>query len=261
MEKKNRKCRKKKLLSPHSRRVLQDLADADRELIATNMQRTISAISDLNDENLLVHNPRAPFIVLVDNTDIFQDKVQNEYADQKISKSKVQQVPRESPPQKTCTRLPVLNSPIIGTRKSVGNFVNEGLRRQYKESRFALAGETYQKPRQHLHLESAFRPSSSFGQFDYWRGNVHNMNYPNMRNWHLSRQKHETEKASKQTRARSGKSFGILTLTNSSQWVPKKAILPPAFKKNKEVKVRVITCFNCGKPGHKALDCPEPKKS
>ena len=50
------------------------------------------------------------------------------------------------------------------------------------------------------------------------------------KNYHCNRtmvmcQKHETEKASKQIRARSGKSFGILALTNSTQWVPKKAIL------------------------------------
>ena len=128
MEKKQKKRRKKKILSPHSRRVLQDLADADRELIASNTQRTISAISYLNETSSMVHRPGSPFNISVDSKDIFQDKVKNEYADadsQKISKSKVQQVPRESPPQRTRTRLPTLTSPIVETTKSVGKFVNE----------------------------------------------------------------------------------------------------------------------------------------
>lgn len=260
--KKRRSRRKKKILSPHS---LQDLADADRELIASSTRRTISAISDLNEMSALTPHSSSNF--LVGDGNIFQEtdgvKVNNKSADsdlQKFSKSKAQHVPLESPPQQTRTRLPTLNTQMeVG--KSAEKIVDKGLRTQYKESMFALAHEKSEKPRQQLHHESVFRPSTSSGQFDYWRGNVHNMNYSNMRNLHSNRQKEETEKARKQIRARSGKSFGILTLTNTTQWAPKKAFLLAPFKQTKKSKVRAITCFNCGKKGHKAAECPELKSS
>ena len=115
--KKRRSRRKKKILSPHS---LQDLADADRELIASSTRRTISAISDLNEMSALTPHSSSNF--LVGDGNIFQEtdgvKVNNKSADsdlQKFSKSKAQHVPLESPPQQTRTRfnsLPTLNTQI-----------------------------------------------------------------------------------------------------------------------------------------------------
>merc|ERR1719174_1541305 len=160
------------------------------------------------------------------------------------------------------------------SRKQI-TFVTQNLQKpsprspRIKNKRVSRKKKTYQDSK-------SLGASKSSGRHGYWRGNVHNMNYPNMRSAHPHRQKRETAKTIKRMERRSGDSFSIINATELlaelHQWQPKMALVPKERKngtrgfvrEKKRPVIRVMTCFGCGKPGHKHADCPhrdveEPK--
>ena len=113
-QRRRRAGRKKKILSPDSRRVLQDLADQDWQLIESNTQRTISELN-----NVGTAAPHNQFLHMID--DGGEEKLEETSATARTadsnshdkSEQNAQKVTRELPRQKQTsrrTRLPTLDS-------------------------------------------------------------------------------------------------------------------------------------------------------
>ena len=133
-----RPSRKKKILSPNSRRVLQDVADADKQLIISRTQLKMSKANKSHrraTHNFVVDKPVVDVSVDVDLE--LGEMSQEKNGNMSVKKTKVlpppatsvqtrmagQAITQKMPPQAR-TRLPVLDS-TMKKDKPVGNVISE----------------------------------------------------------------------------------------------------------------------------------------